>query len=348
MKIKLFGAEKGDAILIKFNDKNILIDGGVKKTYSDIKKEVASITKLDAVFLSHYDEDHIGGLIELLVDEEENSKIEKVYGIFEKDLDIKSAYEVVINKGKSLDRSGVQLCSFESLIKDSQRNDIEILESKIKISEDIEIEVLSPLIKEKKILAEELVKELSKKNKLDLLNRVGKERDYQEKVEVLLKNEFIEDKKQVNLLSLILLIKIKDKKYLFTGDTSTLKLENILIEHGYNKDNKLKLELFKIPHHGSKKNFKESILDLIDCENFLLLTDSKNHGHPSKEMIVRLLSKNFSKGFLTRIYSNYDSLKDILEIDKKLLGNELLKYNYEYYKEVRDINLTNEGMISNG
>lgn len=74
LSIKLLPAEYGDCIVVsvrKENQYNILIDGGVAKTYQKyIKSEIQRIRKLgqriNLIVCTHMDNDHICGLIEVL------------------------------------------------------------------------------------------------------------------------------------------------------------------------------------------------------------------------------------------------------------------------------------------
>jgi len=73
----------GDAMVIHSpENKNILIDGGVRFGSFSMGERVvvpylrsAGINSLDAVICSHFDRDHVGGLIEIL----ENIKVRKIY-----------------------------------------------------------------------------------------------------------------------------------------------------------------------------------------------------------------------------------------------------------------------------
>ena len=74
LSIKLFPAEYGDCILLsigKENKYNILIDGGLSKTYQKyIKSEIDFMKKtkqkINLMVCTHMDNDHIGGLIQVL------------------------------------------------------------------------------------------------------------------------------------------------------------------------------------------------------------------------------------------------------------------------------------------
>lgn len=74
LNIKLFPAEYGDCILLsigKENPFNILIDGGLSKTYQKyLKPEIHRMKKMKQkiglVVCTHMDNDHICGLIQVL------------------------------------------------------------------------------------------------------------------------------------------------------------------------------------------------------------------------------------------------------------------------------------------
>lgn len=72
MEILQFPAKSGDAVLIKSDDSFLLVDGGYTITYYDFIKPFLQENKinLDWVICSHFDQDHIGGLIPLMQDYE--------------------------------------------------------------------------------------------------------------------------------------------------------------------------------------------------------------------------------------------------------------------------------------
>jgi beta-lactamase superfamily II metal-dependent hydrolase len=87
IKFEFLKAYNGDCILITTDEGvNILIDGGMPKTYSDktsktstLKSKLRGVEHLDLVVLTHIDEDHICGLIELLKDDEHRGKIRELW-----------------------------------------------------------------------------------------------------------------------------------------------------------------------------------------------------------------------------------------------------------------------------
>ena len=76
MLIKIFPSNQGDCLLINSGKKNILVDGGMAKSFKEqVSPELAKMRtageKIDLVCVSHIDEDHIAGILEMIEDEVE-------------------------------------------------------------------------------------------------------------------------------------------------------------------------------------------------------------------------------------------------------------------------------------
>jgi beta-lactamase superfamily II metal-dependent hydrolase len=74
MKIIIFQADKGDSLLIQGQDgRNIFADGGLKRSYrKHVRVTLGVLAKngeiIDLVYVSHIDQDHIGGILQLMDD----------------------------------------------------------------------------------------------------------------------------------------------------------------------------------------------------------------------------------------------------------------------------------------
>ena len=69
LTIHFFNVGKGDCILIRQAEHNVMIDTGYAETIDEVLAELQvkfGVTKLDALILSHYDKDHVGGAGKLL------------------------------------------------------------------------------------------------------------------------------------------------------------------------------------------------------------------------------------------------------------------------------------------
>ena len=75
MRIRVFQSDKGDCLLLRTNDrKNILVDGGMRKSYEAHVRPFLGRMRtdgqaLDLVYVSHIDRDHISGVLELFDNE---------------------------------------------------------------------------------------------------------------------------------------------------------------------------------------------------------------------------------------------------------------------------------------
>src|SRR5262249_22400613 len=51
----------------------------------------------------------------------------------------------------------------------------------------------------------------------------------------------------------------------------------------------LRLDAFKVPHHGSERSLSPELLTLIDCPRFLISTNSSYFKHPTPTAIARII-----------------------------------------------------------
>ncbi len=74
MKIRLFQSEHGDCLLLQTDGHNVLCDGGMAKSMQKhVRKPLVDLVDenggaLDAIYVSHIDQDHISGVLQLLRD----------------------------------------------------------------------------------------------------------------------------------------------------------------------------------------------------------------------------------------------------------------------------------------
>lgn len=81
IELNIYPAFNGDSFLLKVNKTNILIDGGYVNTYNKfIKKDLITLKKqeetLSHVIVTHFDQDHISGIVKLLEENNSNKLID--------------------------------------------------------------------------------------------------------------------------------------------------------------------------------------------------------------------------------------------------------------------------------
>lgn len=73
MELRVFQSDKGDCLLLKGADGRLmLIDGGMARAYSEhVAPALGQLKKIDVVYVSHIDQDHISGVLQMMDDEVE-------------------------------------------------------------------------------------------------------------------------------------------------------------------------------------------------------------------------------------------------------------------------------------
>lgn len=94
----------------------------------------------------------------------------------------------------------------------------------------------------------------------------------------------------LNNFSLIFSLKLDDVKVLFTGDATPLILSKMLnLPDGPQDQSKIKSQILKIPHHGSKNGLTIEFLKLADPTYGVISVGKNNpHGHPTVEILDML------------------------------------------------------------
>jgi hypothetical protein len=77
---------------------------------------------------------------------------------------------------------------------------------------------------------------------------------------------------------------------LFAGDGHAPQIETsvqrLLDARGLER---LRLDAFKMSHHGSARNNSLSLLELLDCPRYLISTNGSRHHHPDPAALARAL-----------------------------------------------------------
>ncbi|WP_442958620.1 MBL fold metallo-hydrolase [Photobacterium sp. Hal280] len=79
LKIRMHKADNGDCVSIETESEFILVDGGTAQSFDSWKEQiVGQVDKIDSLIVTHIDNDHVNGVIKLLMHPECPS-IEQVY-----------------------------------------------------------------------------------------------------------------------------------------------------------------------------------------------------------------------------------------------------------------------------
>ena len=142
-------------------------------------------------------------------------------------------------------------------------------------------------------------------------------------VEALASEATDEDTAEANGSSIATLIEFDGRRLLLGADAHP----SVLLE-GINKltgGKRLKVDVFKLPHHGSKANVTKALLEAVDAKVIVFSTNGKIFRHPDQEAVARVV-KRYGKD--AKLVFNYESKLNDMWKSQSLLDEWL--YSVEY------------------
>lgn len=110
-------------------------------------------------------------------------------------------------------------------------------------------------------------------------------------VEKLVSVPFVADRSVVNNASIAFLAEYDDKSLLICGDASPDVLaESIRALIHQRGARRLRVDAMVVPHGGSAHNLHRELLELLDCNRYLIATSGERFRHPHRETIARILA----------------------------------------------------------
>jgi hypothetical protein len=55
------------------------------------------------------------------------------------------------------------------------------------------------------------------------------------------------------------------------------------------KLDRLTIDAFKVPHHGSKNNLSNELMQRLDCKHFLVSSSGRKFNHPDDDAVARII-----------------------------------------------------------
>jgi beta-lactamase superfamily II metal-dependent hydrolase len=108
-------------------------------------------------------------------------------------------------------------------------------------------------------------------------------------VDSLAATAFRPDTSRANGSSIAFLFEFEGVRLLFTGDGDDDRIVRSLRPPAEAEGGRLRLDALKVAHHGSAANTSQALLDLIDCPLYLISTDGSRHAHPDPVAMSRIL-----------------------------------------------------------
>jgi hypothetical protein len=111
------------------------------------------------------------------------------------------------------------------------------------------------------------------------------------------------DESVANLSSIVVLAEVDGKKMLLTGDArgdkilKGLELVRLLEADGQSK---MHVDIFKMPHHGSDRNADPILFERISADHYVF-SGNGEHGNPERETLQMLLDARGDEGYTVHL-----------------------------------------------
>ena len=310
-RLTMHPASDGDALVLTWGEvgnlHHALIDLGRTNDYKKLRPTLEKIGRFELFVISHIDADHIEGAIPLL--KEATAPFAPADDWFNAWHHLKNA-EARLSKVEGLETLSAK--QGEKLSAGILRfhwpwnralgpNGIVSVDSPaalqtIELAGGLKIRLLSPGDQELASLEPVWMKELAKANLRPLDPDEAPDRargDFEAlsplNIEALARKPFIEDKAEPNGASISFLAEFGGRRVLLGADAHPGVIERSLSKLGFSDTNRMRLDLFKLCHHGSKANTSPTLLKMLDCTRFAISTDGTKHNHPDRETVARIL-----------------------------------------------------------
>jgi beta-lactamase superfamily II metal-dependent hydrolase len=311
LKLHIVQAKQGDCMILEYGmrakPKYILIDGGPATIYKthlrgELRKIKKAKGKLDLVVLSHVDDDHVRGLLDLMAElqQQRDDGIPETISI---DTLWHNSYSQTM--GDEIEARFRQLMEVEdagplgAIMATSDTTDRNISQGDrlTEAAAALGIEI-NPFTLERPICVDDALapitfdnlhlhvvgptdKNLEELRKDWLAWLKAQEKRAQDRDLAMVEEAAIEaDESVPNLSSIMLLAEAEGKTILLTGDGLGDDLLQGLGQAGLlNPDGKLHVDLLKLPHHGSARNVTKEFFKTVTADKYVISANG-NNGNP--------------------------------------------------------------------
>ncbi len=312
-KLHAVQAQFGDCLILEYGTaakrRFLLIDGGPPETFaSDLEASLASIvttSKLDAVILSHIDNDHIVGLLDLFallesdVANDQPARL-KIGGLwhnsFQRTLDpdgeITQRMQTLMTMAATA--SVAMPLAADAFFGVKEGNRLRILAKKLKlpINKGFTDDLVLVETATEPIKFGPLKLRVVGPNQANLDALRVKWLKWLEDTETQMasdpKTMANSDPSVPNLSSIVLLAECDGKTILLTGDARGDHILDGLTKAGLLTNGKLHVDVLKVPHHGSNRNITAKFFKTVTADTYVISADGKN-GNPDLDTLEWLV-----------------------------------------------------------
>lgn len=317
MYLTMLPACDGDCLLLQWGnpaEHSILVDLGRSSTYRAIRDTLAAIGTVELFVVSHVDADHIAGTIPMVREASPPLQPKRVW--FN---GYRSIRDAAMRRQTSLEAYGPR--QGDLLTRGMLRHrwacnqefasgivsvDSKESQSPIELAGGLTVQLLAPDDKRLERMLPAWRREVER------VARESEEEAGDASAEVfslidvnfLARKPYTPDVSPANGSSIALLIERSNKRLLLAADTTSEALEEAIARRLKPSERRMRIDLLKVSHHGSRSNTSARLLEMIDCTRFAFSSDgSHRHEHPHQETIARILHADPTR--FKQLFFNY-------------------------------------------
>ena len=336
--VEAFAAGFGDALLITYGPDDaptrLLIDGGLRGTAVRIRRRLEELdARIDLLVVTHIDADHIAGVVKLLDDPWFVSRVDAVWFNGYVHLDQFSHLLGVADGerlAERLERLGVAWnAGWPWRRPPGERwNDIGgpiVVDDEpvgVELPGDARAVVLSPNPDKMQRLLKVWRAAIRDAGLVDGVDAAREQPAAPSRVLLgraklpdLARRRSAVDRSEANGSSIAFVLDIADggvtRRLLLAGDAHP-DLLVAGIDHLRDGDERLQVDLCKLPHHASSHNVTTGLVERLDCRHWLISTNGRRFHHPNKEALARVILSNPG----STLYGNYRSNQPLASFTK--------------------------------
>jgi len=302
LALEFFDARHGDAFLVRWGDRAMLVDGGPSGLYEAGFREklltrlplsAGGTPTLEAAVLSHVDDDHAAGLVRLLVEirRERREKLPEPVRVVR--LWFNAVEELVERVDPDLSASVqplLDVAAQSQVVVASYNQGRAIRDEATALGLGGNQPFGSPLVSGEKTDLTGLAVTVVAPDQAALEALAKKWRKAKKRHDPGVLTAAYADGSIPNLSSIVLLIEHGGRTALLTGDArgdrilAGLEDSEILAKGGV-----LKVDVLKLPHHGSRNNMEPDFFKRIVADHYVISADGIKHHHPNDETLEALV-----------------------------------------------------------
>ncbi|HEY3567940.1 MAG TPA: CHAT domain-containing protein [Thermoanaerobaculia bacterium] len=317
--IEALPAGHGDSLWIEYGDEATthrwLIDCGTQQTYRPLLQRVDALSQgerfLELFVMSHIDSDHIGGALPFFRAVERGLRFGDVWFNGWRHISGRLGARQGEMFSTAIQDFGLPWNAWRDggpiVVRDEEALPEHVLSGGMKLT------LLSPTPDRLKKLGPVWQREL-KRYGLEPGTRV----DYRKflkgtpstskDVDALADEPFGGDNGAPNGTSIALLAEFGGASALLAADAHApvlvRSIDKLLKQRGLER---LKVDVFKVSHHGSQNNVSTELVQRLDCSGYLVSTNGYHFCHPDRQAIARLIKYGGREGRRPKLYFNYKS-----------------------------------------